>query len=253
MNGILESKFGLFVFLSMVLSLGACGKAKYIPVEKPIPLKSDDVVKDGEASKFFLDTLTPAFVANCSGCHKVGGSGPVTIFDFAKASELGQTGTLISKPRGESHGGGNICRGGAPCDQIEVFLKLLAAPTPNPTPDPTPNPTPNPTPDPTPDPTPSPALDLAKLFQENVLPKVNENCAGCHRASAPSTIFDFEIAVNWVRSGDSPLSSIYIQKPLGIGHGGGKVCASDKVSPCLEILEWATEVRKQGVQANREE
>jgi hypothetical protein len=69
----------LLALCSSLLPLEGCGKAKYVPVVKPIPLGSGDGSKvDGpsnseEASKFFKEKLTPEMNISCSGCHRIGG------------------------------------------------------------------------------------------------------------------------------------------------------------------------------------
>ncbi|MEI8027355.1 MAG: heme-binding domain-containing protein [Pseudomonadota bacterium] len=206
----------LFSLYTTLFYLVGCGKAKYSPVVKPVTLGSDDGLKstiprnenEVEAARYFKEDLTPALNIDCSGCHRDGGIGPSSIFNFEAATKLAKAGTLLSKPNGDSHGGGKVCKGGSPCTEIQYFLRLIA-PVPPPastqtptlahTPPHTPTPTPTPMPTATANPTSSSMLGL------KVKTYFDLNCMGCHSSTSPK-LNNFEA----LRLGSGSSSEKYI-------------------------------------------
>ena len=183
------------------------------------------------AEGFFTATLLPAFNAKCATCHKTGGTGPLSILDFAKASALGKTGGLLTKANGTGHGGGDVCnKGGEPCPKIAEFIKLLATPATLPT-------TTTTTP---------PAVvkpDPVAFFTATVLPAINTGCGSCHGSTAPKTILAFATARDLARNGASATVNALMNKGLGTNHGGGVRCASTAASPCSQIVTWGGMLR----------
>lgn len=203
-----------------------CNKAAPCPeITKFAELLKAAVTQDASNPQgFFTAKLLPAFNEKCASCHKAGGTGPVSILDFTKASALGKSGSLLTKANGTAHAGGDVCnKGGAPCPLIAEFIKLLATPTT------------------TPPTTPPPVItrpDPVAFFTSTVLPAVTAGCGSCHGTSAPRSILVFATARDLARNGASATVNALITKALGTNHGGGVRCASTAASPCSQIVTW---------------